>query len=187
MTADNRIMRNRAGATAAILAALFLAGCQTPDTQGALESAGADEKFTEADLRAYCPRITLREGTANFRTYTKGGEDNPDEVIYQASITDVTRTCKYRNGQLYMTVAAAGRIVNGPQARAGSVTLPVRVAITEGENVPYSNLGRLDVAVSGGNEGTQFIYKDEQVVLAEPATRNLQAYVGFDEGPYDTP
>ena len=164
---------------------LALAACQAAGTADVLDVSNSEETFTEADLRAYCPRVTLLEGTAFLRTYTSGNEGNPDEVIHQAVISDVTRTCRYRDGQLYMTVAAAGRVVNGPQGSPGSINLPVRVAVRSGDNLPYSQLGRLDVTMGGG--ATQFIYRDDQIVLPEPETRSLQVLVGFDEGPYDTP
>lgn len=166
-------------------ALLALAACQGAGTGEVLDVSASDETFTEADLRAYCPRITLLEGTAFLRTYTAGNDGNPDEVVHQAVISDVTRTCRYRDGQLYMTVAAAGRVVNGPKGSPGSINLPVRVAVRAGEDLPYSQLGRLDIAMGGG--ATQFIYRDDQVVLPEPQIRNLQVLVGFDEGPYDTP
>ncbi|WP_306119594.1 MULTISPECIES: hypothetical protein [unclassified Roseitalea] len=171
----------------ALAGLLALAGCQMMGGPREVLDVGNEEVFTEADLRAYCPRATLLEGTAILRTYTDGNEGDPDNVVYQASISDVTRTCRYRNGQLLMTIAAAGRVVNGPAGQPGSVNLPVRVAIKAGDNLPYSQLGRLDVAVNQGAGATQFIYKDDQIAIPEPSTRNLQVLVGFDEGPYDTP
>lgn len=169
------------------VSAVALTACQTATTQDALGSAAQEEAVTEADLRAYCPRVQLNEGTAYFNTYTKGNDDNSDELIYQAQISDVTRNCRYRNGQLFITVAAAGRVVNGPKSTGGNITMPIRVAVQEGEGLPYSRLGQFDVAVVPGAGASQFIYKDDQIILAEPAIRNLQILVGFDEGPYDTP
>ncbi|WP_192900441.1 hypothetical protein [Roseitalea porphyridii] len=177
--------RRTARALAAFVGLATLAACQAAGTGDVLDLSTGEESFTEADLRAYCPRVSLLEGTAYLRTYTNGNDGNPDEVIHQAVITDVTRTCRYRNGQLFMTVAAAGRVVNGPKGSPGSLDLPIRVAIRQGENLPYSQLGRLDVAMGGS--ATQFIYRDDQIVLPEPQVRNLQVLVGFDEGPYNTP
>ncbi len=163
-----------------------LAACQSNKAEDVLD-VSADETFTEADLRAYCPRITLQEGTAILETYTSGNDGVAEELVSQASITDVTRSCRYRNGQLFMQVAAAGRVVNGPKGAGGALNLPIRVAIKDGEGLPYSQLGRIDVQIVPGAGATQFIYKDEQIVLAEPQAQTLQVLVGFDEGPYDTP
>lgn len=173
----------RAGA---LLGLFVLAACQTAKVDDTLTD--PDGELTADDLRAYCPRPTLREGTAILRTFTKGNEDNPDEIVYQATITDVTRTCRYRDGLLYMTVVAAGRVVNGPKgATGGNLDLPVRVAIKQGEDLPYSQLGKINVPISSGGEATQFIYKDEQVAIPAPTEPSLQVFVGFDEGPYGTP
>ena len=182
----NRVMR-----FGALVALLTLASCQSAnlgDAFGRKTAANsADEQLTGADLRAYCPRIHLREGTAILRTYTKGKDGDPAEIIYQATITDVTRTCRYEGGLLYMQIVAAGRVVEGPKGKAGNIQLPVRVAIRQGEELPYSQLGRLDVAVAPNAGATQFIFKDDQIAIPAPRAQNLQVFVGFDEGPYDTP
>jgi len=86
-----------------------------------------------------------------------------------------------------MQIAAAGRVVEGPKGTAGNLELPVRVAVRQGEDVPYSQLGKIQVAVSPNAGATQFIFKDEQVAVPAPTSQNLQIFVGFDEGPYDTP
>jgi hypothetical protein len=179
---------NAAGATriGILCTLLALGACQTASVQDTLGSATEDD-LTVDDLRAFCPRPVLREGTAILRTFTKNNENNPDEIIYQATITDVTRTCKYRDNLLYMTLAAAGRVVNGPKGSAGDLELPVRVAIKQGENLPYSELGKITVAVAPGAGATQFIYKDERIAVPATNPRGMQVFVGFDEGPYDTP
>ncbi|TCD13485.1 hypothetical protein [Oricola cellulosilytica] len=169
----------------ALLGLLVLAACQTAKVDDTLGD--PDAELTADDLRAYCPRPVLREGTAILRTFTRGNENNPDEIIYQATITDVTRTCRYRDGLLYMSVVAAGRVVNGPKGTTGNLELPVRVAISHGEDLPYSRLGKINVPISPGGGATQFIYKDEQVSVPAPTEPSLQVFVGFDEGPYNTP
>jgi hypothetical protein len=170
----------------ALIGLVALTACQTSKVEDTLGTAAKDSDLTAEDLRAYCPRVVLREGTAILRTYTKGNDENPDEIIYQATITDVTRTCKYRDGLLYMTVVAAGRAVNGPKGTNGNLDLPVRVAIKQGESVPYSQLGRVQVAVAPGAGATQFIYRDDQVTVPGDSPQSLQVFIGFDEGPYNT-
>ncbi len=176
----------------ALLALLTVVSCQSTnlgDNFGSDTANGkpGDEELTGADLRAYCPRIELREGTAILRTYTKGKDGDPNEIIYLATITDATRTCRYQGGQLFMEVVAAGRVVEGPKGKSGSLELPVRVAIRQGEDVPYSQLGKIQVAVAPNAGATQFIFKDSQVVVPAPTQQNMQVFVGFDEGPYNTP
>ncbi len=57
-----------------------VAGCQSGG-KGALSlggdpqaAAAANTRVKASDLLAYCPIITLRDGTAYFNTYAKGGK-----------------------------------------------------------------------------------------------------------------
>src|SRR5690606_19938017 len=80
---------------------IALAGCQSGSGAGLFNLGGGNkpteevERIDEAELRAYCPRISLREGTAYYNTYAKAPAGEPQEdrslVIYQASIGEVTR------------------------------------------------------------------------------------------------
>jgi hypothetical protein len=132
-------------------------------------------------LQAFCPRVQLREGTATFRSYAKGGQDDATKLIYQASVSDVTRACTYSDQGITMNVAVAGRIVTGPAGGAGSITLPLRVAVIRGSEVLYSQLHQHTVAAGTGT--TQFIFNDPAVTIPAGAERSVQIYAGFDEGP----
>jgi hypothetical protein len=106
-------------------------GVQTDVAQGtiapvatAVDTVTEPGRITDVELRAYCPKVDLREGTAFYRTYEKGGKETEDEtkVIYQAALSETSRDCKFANGVLTMTVAAAGRVVPGPKGKGGTIT-----------------------------------------------------------------
>ncbi len=141
-------------------------------------------RITDVELRAYCPKVDLREGTAFYRTYEKGGKETEDatKVIYQAALAETSRDCKYANGIMTMTVAAAGRVVPGPKAKPGTITMPIRVAVVRGDEVLYSKLSQQDVQI-GETGATQFVFKDDQVSFPQPTARNITVFVGYDEGP----
>lgn len=169
--------------------ALAVTGCQSGGAGSAMNSAANQppaNKITEAELRAYCPQVMLREGTAFFNTYQKGGEGDPEKVIYQASIADVTRSCTYGNGMLTMNVAVAGKVVPGPAGKAGTITMPIRVAVTRGEEVLYSQLHKFPVAIKEGAGATQFVFNDPNVTFPQPTARNIRVFAGYDEGPPKT-
>ncbi|RWA72683.1 hypothetical protein [Mesorhizobium sp.] len=174
-----------------------------------------DPKVLASQLRAYCPKVTLRDGTAFFNTYAKGaaakpkkkkadaaadaeaaaaaaaqtGPDgqpvdpnrDPAKIIYQASITDVTRDCTHENGQLTMKIAVAGKVVPGPLFAPGTVTMPIRVAVQHGPDVLYSQLHQYQVQVTDPSAATQFVFTDTNVVVPEPSATDYQAYAGYDE------
>ncbi len=146
-----------------------------------------DDRISQVDLRAYCPRVRLREGTAFYNTYKKvrrGEEEEiPDNVIYQASISDVTRSCNYDNGLLNMNIAVAGRVVPGPKAEVGTITMPIRVAVVRGEEVLYSELHQYQVAIDSSTGAIQFVFTDPNVSIPAPTAANLLVFAGYDEGP----
>lgn len=168
----------------------MLAGCQSDSGVDALDlGAGqAEEPVKLSELRMYCPAIQLRSGTAHFNTYQRGGHDDPSKIIYQASIADATRKCTTTDdGMLSINVAIAGRIVPGPQGKAGTITMPIRVAVVQGSEVLYSKLFKHPVNVEDTIGATQFVLSDPSIQIPVPAQQNVLIFAGYDEGPYDTP
>ncbi|WP_274425054.1 hypothetical protein [Chelativorans sp. YIM 93263] len=166
----------------------FLAACQTggvPGEPGSRDNTaqGEGEPIRASELRAYCPPVRLRDGTAFFRTYQGNAQDDPDKLIYQASISDTTRSCDYRADATVMTVGIAGKIVPGPQGRTGTITMPIRVAVVRGDEVLYSELHRHSVSVNDTSGATQFLYIDNNVAIPGGVEQGMQIIVGYDEGP----
>lgn len=176
-------------AGAAVSLMLAAAGCQSENAGGVLGIGGSDNsqpaqpKITQSELEAYCPRTVLRDGTAYYNTYQKNGQDDPSKLIYQASIADITRQCARGEGTTTMTVAVAGKIVPGPAGAAGTITMPIRVAVVQGEQVLYSELHQHQVAVSDAGAATQFLFTDPNVTFPSSSARNIRVFVGYDEGP----
>jgi hypothetical protein len=166
-----------------------VAGCQSDDAGSVLDpgTGGGDKppegKILQSELRAYCPVVTLREGTAFHSTYEKKGEEDPTKLIYQSSISAVTRKCTYGAGTITMDVAVAGKVVPGPLAKDGTVVMPIRIAVMRGEEVLYSNVAKFEVTVSKGAGATQFIYNDPNVTFPTPEPRTVQVFAGYDDGP----
>lgn len=185
--------RVRSGRTMAGLAGccflLGAAGCQSGDAGSVLGLGGKNDKPEEpkvlqSELLAYCPKVTLREGTAFLNRYVKGGEGDPAKLAYQASISDVTRSCSRSGGTLSITVAAAGKVVPGPAAGPGEVTLPIRIVASQaGTTVLYSNLSQHMVALGDASAAVQFVVNDPNVSMPDPQQADIIIYVGFDEGP----
>ncbi len=167
---------------------LGVAGCQSGDAGNILKLGGQPKsnepdpnKVLASDLLGYCPKVTLKADTGSFNKYVKGGEDDPAKLAYQASIGDVTRSCSRADGMLTMNVAVAGRVVPGPAVVAGTINMPIRIAVVRGGEVLYSQLHDYQVAV--GTQVTQFVFNDPNVTVPIPAERSLQVFAGFDAGP----
>ncbi|MCA0002043.1 MULTISPECIES: hypothetical protein [unclassified Mesorhizobium] len=166
-----------------------------------------DPKILASQLNAYCPRVMLRDGTAFFNTYAnearkprpklkKTGDaaqdaaadaaaaappDDSARVIYQASISDVTRDCSRADGQLTMKIAVAGKIVPGPKFTPGTITMPIRTAVMHGTEVLYSQIHQYQVQVTDPSVATQFVFTDSNIVVPAPTAQDYQAYAGYDE------
>jgi hypothetical protein len=164
-------------------------GCQSGDVldpKSAEEPKTAPEgKVLQSELRAYCPQVTLREGTAFYRTYQKKGEEDPTKLIYQSSISAVTRSCSYGGGMITMNIAVAGKVVPGPAATDGTVTMPIRIVVSTPTDVLYTQLFKYDVAVAKAAGATQFLFNDPNVTFPTPSPGTVQVFAGYDEGPAD--
>jgi hypothetical protein len=177
----------------ALFAAALIAGCTSADP-GAMFNSGANTQQPAIDpvtnaavVQGACPTVELREGTAFYRTYEKGGDGDPSKVIHQASIADTTRQCVVNGGQITATVVASGRVVAGPAGKAGQVEVPVRVAVVDGENVLYSELQKQPVFLPENQPTTQFVFTNAAVTFPASASRSAKILIGFDPGPYNTP
>lgn len=195
---------------------LAAAGCQSGDNgilgfgkKDTSPPPPPDPKVLASQLQAYCPKVTVRDGTAFFSTYAKSGpkpkkkaepaadaaqtdqpapdgtmvdpRKDPTKIIYQASVTDVTRDCSRANGQLSMKIGVAGKVVPGPMFSPGTITMPIRVAVMHGSEVLYSQLHQYQVQVTDPSTATQFIFTDSSVVVPEPSAQDYQAFAGYDE------
>lgn len=146
-----------------------------------------EQRILQSELTGFCPLVTLREGTAYFTSYAKGadkedGSKDPALAMYQASITDVTRSCSRATGALVINVAVAGRVVPGPKASGASVTMPIRVAMVADGNVLYSQLQQFQVTVNPTDAATQFVFNDPNGTVPLASAKAIQIFVGFDEG-----
>lgn len=197
---------NKRVAVGALLVGVTVAisACQSDSAKKAADAGAmqAPPPPTADDLAAYCPSVNLRSGTAFYDVYAKGTKkkkpssdetdatgktsdtgDKSDDIVYQASISQVTRNCKTVGGTMTMTVAAAGKVVTGPQGKAGRISLPIRVAVLRGDQVLYSNLAHYPVDITSTAAATQFIYTNQNVSFAAPKSHDTLVFVGFDAGP----
>ena len=176
-----------------LISAALIAGCTSADPRQVLSPGGnASQPTLDAAsgaevIQGACPPVALREGTAYYSSYAKGGKDDASKIVYQASIADTTRQCRTSGDQMVMTVVVSGRVVGGPLAKSGEVSLPVRVVVLDGETVLYSELQKHPVIITEGGPAEQFLYTNASVTFPASASRSAKVFAGFDPGPYNTP
>lgn len=152
------------------------------------DTASANAQPVQAVVQAYCPQVVMRDQSAVYRSYARGGQDNQDKLLYQASFSDATRQCTANETTMTINVVAQGRLVQGPAGTPGSVTLPVLVEVVDGDNVLYSQKVAFPVDMPVG--GTQFMFSKADVQIpnnAGGASRFTRVRLGFDNGPAKKP
>jgi hypothetical protein len=152
------------------------------DKSGKAPLAAAD--FTRGD---YCPPVYIRAGTEAMSLYDKGHDADPDYVRFVGSIAKTARECHQDGDTLSIKVGVSGRVVAGPKGSAGSVTMPLRIAVTKqmssGKGPFYSQLFNIKVSVSPPTLSADYSQVFDQVrVKIGPDDHYLIVYVGFDEG-----
>lgn len=132
----------------------------------------------------YCPRIEIRAGTESFTLYERGQEGETSAVRYQASISRTARECRKTQDGLAIKVGVGGRVVAGPKGGAGSVTLPLRIVVTQrSTGVIYSELFNLPVSISPPALSADFSHVVPQIpITATSQQKDFIIYVGFDDG-----
>jgi hypothetical protein len=183
MTITRSTFRGFAPFAAAILVAL--AGCRSDEGASALSTAGTPQvapegKVLQSELRAYCPQVVLLSDSAVYNSYLKKDEEEPSKLVFRASVADATRKCSYAPGTLGMEVALAGKVVPGPAAKDGTVTLPIRVEVRSGGEVLYSHVTKQEVAITKTGGAVQFIFNDPNVSFPTPRPGTVAVTVGFD-------
>ena len=186
----------------AIAGFILLAACQTAGTDGVLSNAlpGQEQNKPTAQpgknpnaigrqantrlvLADYCPAVRIRTGTESFRLYKGNDRENDDNVRYQVSITKVARECRYVGQNLEIKVGARGRIITGPAGGAGTVKMPIRVAVQQGDCSRHFKLHQHSASVPSGSTNSSFEFVDDTIVMPAPTATNVRIYLGFDETP----
>ncbi|MEZ5871893.1 MAG: hypothetical protein R3D32_08600 [Nitratireductor sp.] len=197
----SRILIN---AAALLVGAVILAGCNsaggnkventlTPidpqiaqEGQGTLPPADAIQ-----DLRAYCPKTVLRAGTETYDIYPaktrKGDPELEKKLRFRATISDVVRECNSAGAMLNIKVGVAGRLISGPASETGSFTMPLRIVVTQGDAVLYSQLHDVPGEIPPGRTNNLFSFVDGNISIPKPDKENIIIYAGFDELKKDTP
>jgi hypothetical protein len=133
---------------------------------------------------AYCPIVRIRGGTEAYTVYERGHDGDPEFVRYQGSITKTARECRKTLEGFDIKVGIAGRVVAGPRGAEGTVTLPVRVVLTQqSSGVKFSELYKVPVTINSLDLGGDFSQVVDWIpVTAPPNEKDFIIYVGFDEG-----
>ncbi len=134
----------------------------------------------QAVVQGFCPQISLRDGTSFYRTYVRGKDGDAEQVVFQASLADTTRSCSRTDTTLTINALVQGRLVAGPQGKAGTINLPVRVTVTDGDQEVFNEVEQYPVTLADVNLPTQFIYS-KAVNVPGNVSGMTRVFIGFEQ------
>jgi hypothetical protein len=133
-----------------------------------------------------CPGVEIRQGASTFQ---QSGPDNGSTALslrFQANFVRFARECAVRAGNVVMKVGLEGRVILGPAGAAGTLTLPVRLAVVKEGLDPqtvWTKFYMVPVVMPPGQPNVLFTHVEEDMSFPNPPGDELDkyvVYVGFD-------
>jgi hypothetical protein len=138
------------------------------------------------DNRTDCPSVDVRRGASTLQIFG-AGDQNPTNLRYQASVSQLARECQFSTANLTMKVGIEGRLVLGPLGTPESTDVPLRMAVVQEGPEPktvWTKLYRVPVTVPPGQTNVAFTYVEPDLTIPRPKAEDLESYVvyvGFDQ------
>jgi hypothetical protein len=172
-----------------MFAGLAVAGCASIESVmgpvGSWFSAGTPPPSTPAPATdADCPQITVRTGAS---TWQLPGGARATAVRYQGTLGQLARECAILGDTMTIKVGVEGRVLVGPRGGAGTVEVPLRIALVHEGPQPrsvWTKFYSVKVNVAPGTSQAVFAQVEDDLTFQLPINRtDLQSYivyVGFD-------
>lgn len=78
-----------------------------------------------------CPRISTPARENTLTIYEQGRAGDGLAVMHRGEITKTARECQIEPGRVTVKYGFSGRVLMGPKGRAGGVSMPVNVFVTD--------------------------------------------------------
>ncbi len=177
--------------TSSFSGGIFGGGKQPETTQkvseGNLLTAAQTDAGGQVDITApgsECPTVAVGPGDGNITFMAKGGNNDSLSVIHRGEITKTARECAQSiGGGLSVKFGFAGRVLLGPQGKPGTVTLPIKVTITDsGRNTLKAENVKVPVTITPDQTAGYFSVTREVVVpvVAGTSPRSYRIIIAFD-------
>ncbi len=181
------MFQNVVRGAAALSMAAILAGCNTSGSGGGgLFGSSSPAPATTASapagavVQGVCPQVVLRDGGAYYRTYAGKGSKSDQDVVFQVALADTTRACSQSDTSMTIKLQVAGRMTAGPQGHAGTLSMPIRVSVVDGEQTISTKVVPFSATLANADQPIQFIFTTD-VQLASNPSATTQVVVGFDD------
>ncbi|HBF30258.1 hypothetical protein [Rhizobium sp.] len=181
------------GAAALSLVAI-LAGCSTSGSSangsgiGGLFGTSSPTPAATASapagaiVQGICPQVVIRDGGAYYRTYSNAGSKSDQDVAFQASLAETTRACTQSEAGMTVKAQVAGRLIAGPQGHAGTLSMPIRITVMDGDQTISTQTVPFSATLASADQPVQFLFTKDVSIAANPSA-TTQVVIGFDDQP----
>jgi len=171
---------------AAVLLVFGLAGCASDQAAPEPEASQALKVTPGMNLTALarlCPPAVIDDEDAYRQVFSPSSSTDQPNLVYQASLVKYARTCApaASGDQLEAKIAVAGRVVGGPKAKAGPLTLPIRVEVVDGSQVYYDKVINQQVTLPPDSLTTQFLFKAVNLPVPLNVSDTARIRVGIED------
>jgi hypothetical protein len=156
-------------------------------SEGNLLTAAEADVAGQVDITAKgadCPSVSVAPGDNNITFSVKGGNNDSLSVMHRGEITKTARECaSSASGGMSVKYGFAGRVLLGPQGKAGTVTLPVKVTVMDNSRKALkSETVKVPVTITPDETAGFFSVTRDVVVLvaAGASPRSYQIVIAFD-------
>jgi len=95
------------------------------------DSTGSVQNTLGSQVSAGCPRFVVWPRDNTLTIFEPGRVGDALAVMHRGEITKTARECEVQAGRVTVKYGFSGRILMGPKGRAGNITLPVSVFVTD--------------------------------------------------------
>jgi hypothetical protein len=170
-----------------VLGGLAVAGCasgtgqlttsSTPNADGSISA----NKVANTDID--CPAMMVRSGASTWQVPAGASSTN---LRYQGSLGQLARECAVLGDTMTIKVGVEGRVLVGPKGGAGSLAVPLRLALVQEGPQPksiWTKFYSVPVNVPQGQTQVTFTQVEDDLTFAIPASKDVSSYViyvGYD-------
>ncbi len=96
-----------------------------------------------------CPRFVVWPRDNNLTIYEQGRVGDGLAVMHRGEIIKTARECQIEQGRVTVKYGFSGRVLLGPRGKAGNITMPLNVFVTDAKREKITNdKMKVDVSVA---------------------------------------
>jgi hypothetical protein len=149
----------------------------------AAKADGGEGSGSGGEVAHGCPRFVVWPRDNNLTIYEQGRVGDGLAVMHRGEITKTARECQIENNKVTVKYGFSGRVLLGPKGRAGNITMPLNVFVTDAkrERITADKM-KVDVTVAADKPIGYFsMVRTVSFTVPEGARPGeFEVFVGFE-------